>query len=255
MPAAAHRTLAVLAALTAAPGPRTLAQLTADTGVPRVSLVRLLAALEEEGGVVTDAAGRYSPSLLPWTIAAGTVSRGGVRDVAFPYLADLAHRVPANVNLCLPTFPQGIVVESLTAVGGRLTSRLVESGPFHLLATAVGRVIAAFETAENREAVLRMPLPAATPFTRNDPATLAGELALVRERGYATIDREHVESVSGFAVPLFRAGGTPAGAIGFARPGPLDEEFVQQHVTVARESADRISWELGWRSGQAARLS
>ncbi|MBK6664040.1 MAG: helix-turn-helix domain-containing protein [Thermoflexaceae bacterium] len=102
MPAAAHRTLAVLAALTAAPGPRTLAQLTADTGVPRVSLVRLLAALEEEGGVVTDAAGRYSPSLLPWTIAAGTVSRGGVRDVAFPTLRTSRTACPRTSTSACP---------------------------------------------------------------------------------------------------------------------------------------------------------
>lgn len=255
MPAAAHRTLGVLAALASSPEPLTVSQLTTETSIPRASLVRLLAALEEEGGVVLDDAGGYRPSLLLWRIGAGTVNRLGVRDVAFPYLVDLARKVPSHVNLCLPDFPRGSVIESFLAVGGRLTSRLLDNNSFHLLANAVGRVIAAHETEGNQLALLRIPVRRATQWSRCDATDLAEELAATRARGYATIDREHMADVSGFAVPLFDANSRPVGSLGFARNGPLEESFVSEFVPLAIESAERISWELGWRRGQGFRVS
>lgn len=255
MPAAASRTLTVLSVLARSDEPLSVSQLAAETGIARASLVRLLDSLVEEGGVCADGAGRYRPTLRLWTLGAGTINRFRVREVAFPYLTDLSQRIPSHVNLCLPDYPYGWVVESFIAVGGRLTSRLLPEGRHHLLANAVGRAIAAHETRTRQEELLRNVPPPRTRYSMTNPEDIAAELAEVLRRGYATIDRENAGDVSGFAVPLLDGSGRAAGSIGFARSGPLEESFVTEYVPLAIEVAERISWELGWRSGHSLRVS
>lgn len=255
MPAAASRTLTVLSVLSRSEEPLSVSQLTAETGIARASLVRLLDSLAEEGGVRADDAGRYRATLVLWTLGAGTINRYRVREVAYPYLADLSQRIPSHVNLCLPDYPYGWVVESFISVGGRLTSRLLPDARHHLLANAVGRVIAAHEPAHRQEELLRDVPPPRTPYSMTNAEDIAAELEGVKQRGYATIDRENVADVSGFAVPLLDGTERAAGSIGFARSGPLEESFLTEYIPLAVEVAERISWELGWRSGQSSRVS
>lgn len=47
---------------------------------------------------------------------------------------------------------------------------------------------------------------------------------------------------------------SPLLACRFLTPLP-DYELRQQYLPMAQEVAERISWELGWRAGEAARLS
>lgn len=254
MPAAVGRALTVLDILANADAPRTTSQIAADAGIARASVVRLLDSLVADGSVELDEAGGYRTTLALWRLGSASVNRLVVREIAFPYLVELTASVPAHVTLCLAEFPEGIVVESWRSVAGRLLSRFM-GGRFHLLANAAGRAIAAHESDEIQEALLAIPLPQATEHTHVDPRWLREELACVRAQGYATIDREHDADVSGFALPLLNAEGRPAASMGFARMGPLDQDFVHQHVPMAKDVAQRISWELGWRGGGDSRVS
>ncbi|HMS57477.1 MAG TPA: IclR family transcriptional regulator [Tepidiformaceae bacterium] len=254
MPAAAARTLTVLSVLAASAEPLTVAQISARTGIARASVSRLLDSLCEEGGITTDGSGRFTTSLALWRIGAAALNRLAVRDIAFPYLTDISGRIPAHVTLCVPEYPNGIAVESWHTVGGQLMSRF-PARTFPLLTNAAGRVIAAHESEARREALLAVPLKQRTPLTRTDPGELRAELDLIRRQGYATIDREDNEDVSGFAVPLLGPEGTAAGSIGFGRTGALEAAFVQANVPVALGVAERISWELGWRQRNESRVS
>ena len=74
-------------------------------------------------------------------------------------------------------------------------------------------------------------------------------------RAFATIDRENVDDISGFAVPLFGATGRPVASIGFSRRSPLDWEFVRQYTPVARDICERIFAELGFRRSGGDNIS
>ncbi len=254
MPAAAVRTLTVLSVLATSDEPLTVAQIASRTNIARASVSRLLDSLCEEGGVTTDGTGRYAPSLALWSIGAAALNRLSVRDTAFPYLTDISGRIPAHVTLCMPEFPRAVAIEAWHTVGGHLMSRF-PARTFPLLTNAAGRVIAAYDCDARQDELLRGPIERRTPFTRTDPAELRAELGRIRQQGYAVIDREAMEDLSGFAVPLLGPDGTAVASVGFGRTGALDPAFVQAHVPVALGVAERISWELGWRPRDDSRVS
>ena len=72
--------------------------------------------------------------------------------------------------------------------------------PWH--ATALGKALAAALSEHEREALLKGPLPRATPRTLTDPDALRADLARIRERGWAEVTEENEAGVRAIAVPV-----------------------------------------------------
>jgi IclR family acetate operon transcriptional repressor len=118
---------------------------------------------------------------------------------------------------------------------------------------ASGKAMLAFLSAPRRASVLRLAAGATLANgTRLDSQALAGELELIRRRGFATSEAERVLGAASAAAPVFDHRGGVVGAISVAgvtvRHGQAElEEFGR----LARESAERLSVELG-RAGRGA---
>ncbi|MDO9590248.1 MAG: IclR family transcriptional regulator C-terminal domain-containing protein, partial [Microcella sp.] len=125
-------------------------------------------------------------------------------------------------------------VPQASRVGGRL--------PLH--ATAVGKVLLAFDESWVRDAVLAQPLESRTPHTHVDPPALRHELQIVAERGYAiAIDEVRVGSAS-IAVPVFQKQGGIGAALGLVTE-PTEASTLERHLPAMRGIARRIEASVG----------
>lgn len=88
--------------------------------------------------------------------------------------------------------------------------------PFH--STAIGKVMLAFMPEPRRAKLLAKPLVGFTKETVTDPEMLLMELAIIRERGYATNEQETDVALCAVSVPIFDSSGELLGALGVAGP-------------------------------------
>ncbi|WP_253202145.1 IclR family transcriptional regulator [Subtercola sp. PAMC28395] len=209
------RALRVLAAFEHTGTPLSLADIVAQTGLPRSTAHRMLGELEQWGAVQRDAHGRYQIGLRLWEL--GQHAGVKLRDVARPYLQDLFGLTQDTVHIAIREGAEVLYIDRVygsrrvpqaSRVGGRL--------PVH--ATAVGKVILAFEEEWVRDAVLDGPLEQRTSRTETDPVKLRRELEAIRHRGYAQTSEEVRVGSCSLAVPFFQKDGRIFGGLGVVLP-------------------------------------
>jgi IclR family transcriptional regulator, acetate operon repressor len=241
-PDAADRTAALLA-LVLERAPRTLAELAAATAVAGAAeLDAPLAALERHGLVGWDSA---RTELRPGPAALRFARSGqGSTDVvarAETSMRRLAEESGESVMLMVPT-PGG--AQTIAQEDGRhllgAVSWIGRSIPDH--ASAAGKVFLAHGVADAPE-----PLERLTARTIVDDATLERELAIVRDRGYATLVDELEPGLSAVAAPVFDAGGGVVAALTVSGPtARLDAHRLALLGGVAIEQAHAVSVRLGF---------
>ncbi|RVD20303.1 IclR family transcriptional regulator, partial [Mesorhizobium sp. M4A.F.Ca.ET.020.02.1.1] len=110
--------------------------------------------------------------------------------------------------------------------------------PMH--ATASGIAFLAFTEEHIRNGVLAGPLPAFTPCTICDAATLAEHIAVARARGHSTGTQGFEEGVMSVAAPILGADGFAIGTIAVAAPRVrIQKGDIERHgVSVAAAARD-----------------
>jgi IclR family acetate operon transcriptional repressor len=106
-------------------------------------------------------------------------------------------------------------------------------------ASSLGKVIAAFQSSDRREKLLRsFGLYRFTPRTIADRVILDAEFEQVRGQGYATDEEESVPDGYCFAAPIFGKNGEVQAAIGLALPkSRLKAAEQREHFVAALKSA------------------
>ncbi len=186
--------------------PVSFTELTASSGLAKSTASRLLTALERNGLVRRDPAGRFSPG----EVFVSYAWRGGVEadlvSVAQPVLAELGEQTRETVNLGVPR--EGGLVEQIAQVDSRYliggTNWVGLTVPLHC--AALGKVLLAFGAAQLPPGKLEQ----RTGKTITSRTALAAELTAVRERGYAVTIEELEPGLVAVAAPVF-AGGLAAG--------------------------------------------
>lgn len=244
MALATARTIDVLEALGNSLQPLSMAEIVALTGIGRASAGRLLASMIEGGAVLSEGEPpRYRLGLRCWSLGMGAVRQHPVVATALPHLIELCRSLMTRINVAVPEGLDAVYLQSVEPVGARLTvERTYTRTP--LLATASGRVLAAFSSEEAIRRLGEFGLPKLTPHTRPAAEVLA-ELPEVRARGYATIDREHDPEFSGVAVPIRDRSGAAVAAVGLPVVGPLSPEFLSGVLRPVLEVAANVSVEMG----------
>ncbi|WP_460870421.1 IclR family transcriptional regulator [Nocardioides pakistanensis] len=193
------KVLAMLSAFEGGSGALTLSDLADHAGIPLPTAHRLAAELVEWGALERDARGRYVVGLRLWEVAQSAGRQ--LRDTARPFLQDLFSLTQETAHLAVREGHEALYIDRVysskrvpraSRVGGRL--------PLH--ATAVGKVLLAYEEDWFREAYLERPLEPATRSTHVNPRRLAQELTQVREQGYATTLEEVRAGSCSIAVPV-----------------------------------------------------
>ena len=246
---AVDRAARLLTEVVHAPGSVTFTELAAATGLAKSTASRLLLALERNGLVRRDEAGRFRPGEMFVRFAWQGGAEAGLTEVAQPYLDRLGRVTGETVNLGVGrggVVAQIAQVDSAYVIGA--TNWLGRPVPLHC--TAIGKVLLAYGAAT---------LPAGrldrrTEATITSRAALTSELAAVRERGYAVIDGELEPGLVAVAAPVRRDGGAVVAALSVSGPGTrLTAPRLADVTAQCVAQAAALSTVLGHRPGAPPR--
>jgi DNA-binding IclR family transcriptional regulator len=188
------RAAAVLRSLKDSPGGLSLGQIAARAGLPRSTVQRIVAALQEERLVIasgTSGGLRLGPELH----ALAGAARFSIAERCRPYLTDLARQTGETVDLSVLRGGRMIFLDQ---VQGTHRLRTVSSvgEVFPLTTTANGRACLALLPKERAEALAR----AEWGRHSGDFAALQGRLEDIRTTGLAEDNDDHTDGISALGI-------------------------------------------------------
>lgn len=187
------RAARILAALEAAPGGLSLAQIAQRVGLPRSTVHRIVKALTSERFLVpVSAAGgvRLGPRLAGLASAA----LGELRQQIRPQLERLSSDANETVDLAVLDRDKVIFIDQVAAPQ-RLQAVSAVGARFPAHCTANGKALLAELPPEQVEALLPARLPRLTRHTITSRAKLLRELEQIRAEGVAFDREEHTEGI------------------------------------------------------------
>ena len=130
---------------------------------------------------------------------------------------------------------------------GPVAIKVAPGSEMPLHSTSAGKVLlASVSDAEARKLLGHGRLPAITPHTVTDPASLVASLARVRRQGYATVNEENIRGVLSVAAPIHDGTGRVIAALSVAFPKYLDAGLTLQSATpLVAAAAQRASRAFG----------
>jgi IclR family acetate operon transcriptional repressor len=240
---AVDRAARLLTEVVHSPGSVTFTELAAATGLAKSTTSRLLLALERNGLVRRDEAGKFRPGEMFVRFAWQGGAEAGLTEVAQAYLDRLGRTTGETVNLGVgrgDMVEQIAQVDSVYLIGA--TNWLGRPVPLHC--TAIGKVLLAYGAAKLPPGRLER----RTEHTITSRAALEAELEVVRQRGYAVIDSELEPGLVAVAAPVYRDGGTVVAALSVS--GPDNRLTAARVADIARHcvaQASALSAVLGHR--------
>jgi DNA-binding IclR family transcriptional regulator len=222
----------------------TLGELSRRSGIPTSSALRLANQLMAWGALERDAKGQFSIGVRLLELTSLAPRGHGLRQVAMPFMGDLAEVTHQHVQLAVLDGQEATLVERLSShhatpvqyrVGGRL--------PLH--ATGVGLVLLAFAPTEFQEEVLARPLYRPPDPVPVNPTRLRQVLAEVRRERVAVFRRKETEPLMSVAAPVYGPDDAVVAALSILLP---EREADARRLGLAvRTAAQAISRELGAR--------
>ncbi len=234
-------------------GQKSLAEACDALGIPRSSGFNVMKTLERHGLVKFDGVSkRYS---LGWALVElGTKASAQIThvEVIRPYLRELGRDTGLTCVTAQRVGDRLIMVDKVESSNDiRVTATIGHSYP---LAGALGKsLIAYLDEGEIRAHVSRIGLPAFTRTSITDVESLLGELAEVRQVGYAKSIEEYIQGVNVAASPVFDASGEVlviVGAMGLSSYLPAERigDFGLKVLNTARQATMALGGR--WRGPQ-----
>jgi DNA-binding IclR family transcriptional regulator len=181
----------------------TLTELAQRAGIPVPTAHRLVAELVDGSALARREDGRYVIGGLLWGAGLLAPMRGGLVQVAEPFLYDVYASTLATVHLAVRDGDQVLYLQRLA---GRASVPIVSTVgsrlPMHC--TGVGKVLLAHSSDEVRAQVFAN-LTRVTRYTVTAPGVLRAQLDRVRREGVATTIEEMSLGACSLAVPVVRA--------------------------------------------------
>ena len=242
-----ERTFAVLRALAGRPDSTGVTEVARTTGLAKSTCSRILSSLDDLGIVERiDAAGRYVIGSGLRALAASGAPAGVLRDLARPYLRELAGRLGESASLAVMDGGEGLYVTQVAAPGPvQVTDWTGQRFPLHTIAAGQ-----AFMGSWTDERVAAYAADGLARFTEATVTTLVGlrqRVGEVRRRGVAWTVGEFSEEITGVAAPVCDASGEAVASVsvygpGWRFPGDADTTEIER---VVRETAERVGALLG----------
>jgi len=215
-----QRAIALLDAIAVGPpAGQTVAELAQACRINRATAWRLLATLEAQAAVERDPiTSRYQIGYLVTRLAAASRVDGLVRR-SHHVLERVCAQTGEAADLALARRSGLVYVDEVAPASVLTVNWLARPVPLH--ATSTGKAWLAWLPEAEARGVLGPALQGFTDATITDLGRLLGELALIRERGYATSAGELEPALSGVSAPVLRAGEHRPIAV-FSIWGPAD---------------------------------
>ena len=239
-----QRSFSLLRAL--ALGPVGVTDLAERVDLPKSTVARLLASLEEEQAVEqTEAGGEYrlGSGLID---LAGSAPRGrNLVAAARPHLLELAESLDEVAGLSIIDGGQVYYLDQTESSSNiQVRDWTGEHAPLH--AVPSGLVILAHQRPDFIGKYLSTPLMQCTPWTMTDPGELRDRLEQIRSIGYAWVYEEFAEELNSVAAPVFESGGHVEAALHVHGPAYRfpDPDDTHDHGMAVIETAGRLSMQL-----------
>jgi IclR family transcriptional regulator, KDG regulon repressor len=238
--------LNVLEAVARSRGARGVSELARELELTKSNVHRTLQTLTAAGYVRPGSlAGTYECTLKLFEMASGVVARIDVRQLADPFMQQLARLTKETIHLAILEGTDVIYlnkiespqpVRAYSTIGGR--------APAHCVAS--GKALLAWQgEALLHELPARLPSPTLRSIASRD--ALLEELTRVRRQGFAVNRGEWREGVGGVAAIVFDMHGMPVAAIGMSGPVErLRPASVRKYSQLVMEAALGLSRSLGY---------
>ena len=231
---ALQRGLRLLQLFSESPGGLTAKQVASRSRLPVSTVHRFLVNLENAAYLNCSRDGIYQLGIACFAIGQAALSQLDLRRVSLPYLEDLNRQTRETIHLTLRHGLLAVYVEKLDSPEQlRIYSRIGAAVP--LYCTAVGKVMLAYMSDEERESVLpQLGLKRFTPNTVGNLQELAAELYRVKKNGYACDLEEHELHIRCIAAPVWDHEGKVNASVSITAP------MVRMTVTRLRQLAPVI---------------
>jgi DNA-binding IclR family transcriptional regulator len=200
-----------------AKGPRSLRDLSEESGLARQNTYRLVRALVDVGWVNRLPNNTYALSARLWGLATRNASSLDVVPMFSSTVRSLADRFGETVHLGVYSRGQVIYVDKVDGWQPiRSYTELGGSAPAYAVAT--GKALLAHQTENEIKSILSGKIEKFTQHTLTDPEELRRHLDEIKSTGLAYNFGEWRETVHGVAVPIINQTGQVIAALGFSGP-------------------------------------
>jgi IclR family acetate operon transcriptional repressor len=203
----------------AARQPAGVGDLARALGMPKSSVQRALTTLHAAGWIRPADGGVTRWVVTSKALHVGRHATGelSLRDAAVPIMEELRRRTEETIHLMVPESGGVVLIERLeTPKPVRIILPLGKALPLH--ASANGKAVLAAGPPDVIERMLGARLPGYTDTTITEPVRLRAELALIRERGYATNTGEWRSDIAAVAAAVPGPAGTPVASLSISTP-------------------------------------
>lgn len=243
-----RRAFAILSCFSLRAPTRSLNAICAATALPKPTVFRLLAALEEARFVSrTPDKQSYEIGIRAFELGSLFLSNLSIERVARPVMDALSRELGMACNLAILDDGQVMYV-AITDLRAPPLQRTIVGYRHFVHCSALGKaLIAPLSDVEIRAIVHRHGMPALSPHTITDAEALLADVERVRRRGYALDDEEGAVGMRCLAAPIFDHNGSVAAAISVSGPSPqLPNDAIPGLAALLQERARAISRQLGW---------
>ena len=230
------RAFAVLRALASRTETSTLAEISRVADLPKSTTSRILTSLENLG-MVDRVGSRYAIGSGLATLTHRATPVGSLRELARPYLLELAERLGENASLAVADGDTVLYIDSVPGAGVvQVPHWTGERVIFH--GSAAGLALMSEWSEERVSGYAAGGLEALTSATVTTLASLRKRLRQIRAEGCAWTRAEFSDEVNGIAAPIVGVDGVAIGAITvygpeFRFPGDRPHDEISIAVTDA----------------------
>lgn len=237
------RLLLVIEAVARAGVPVTPTEINAEIGLPKPTIHRLFATLEQEGFLQRDIDGRgYSPGPRLRVLAGGILSSRRIRTARQAILHRLSREIGETCNIALPDRDAMTYLERVeTQWPLRIQLPIGTRVPFYC--TASGKMyLSALDRTHLKRYIAATDLVARTPNTLTDPDALLAEIRTVRDQGHALDREEFMQSMVAIAVPIPDMNGRLMATLSVHAPMQrFDVDAALRALPALRKAADHLA--------------
>lgn len=243
------RTFDVLEALSKHPNGTSIATLTAETGIHKSTIYRLLNTFVSRGYVIKDeATSKYQMTLRMYQVGSRAVPSFDLLTLSRDYLKELCRNSHEAVHLAVPDGPT--IVYLFKEVSSENVLRITSQAGArnYMYYTGLGKALMANMSLEEVKKLWdQSEIIQYTPTTITQFSDLVEDLEQIRKRGYAIDNEEHEAGIVCIADVIRDADNKVIAAISISTlVNRMDDLFLAQNVPQLKATASKISSVLGY---------
>ena len=231
-----------------------LEEISREIKLAKPTVYRFLLTLQELGYVRRVDGDRWAITLKMFNTGSRALDYLDLHSAARPIAEALSEDLGETVHMGVLEGDSAVYVlkiESRYTI--RMFSRVGRRIPLHC--TAIGKVLLAYSSDEEREAALKgVRLLAFTKRTLATRPALYADLARIREQGYGLDDEEHEDGIHCIGAPIFDHTGSIVATLSVSWPGfRYDRNEERGKIERIMQAANQISEVLGYDPQQPRR--